>query len=273
MSWPPSSSGLVFREGVWTTPSIAEVSYPDDGNTKCLQVEDSSYWFAHRNQVILRIITHFPPSGMVYDIGGGNGYVCRALQKSGLSVALLEPGIGALNAVRRGVHNVIRATLHDACLSSASVPAVCLCDVLEHIEDEQGCLRELRRILTPGGRFYCTVPAHKWLWSGEDVEAGHYRRYTRESIRRALEQAGFAVEYVTHFFSYLPVPIWLLRVLPHQLSRESKVTRATKSAQHHQLPRLLQPIASMIHRLELAALEARVVLPFGSSLLCVAKAP
>jgi len=210
---------------------------------------------------------------MVYDIGGGNGFVSLALQTSGFRVALLEPGIGAINAIQRGVHNVIRATLHDACLSSASVPAVCLCDVLEHIEDEQGCLSELRRILTPGGRFYCTVPAHRWLWSGEDVEAGHYRRYTIESIRRALEQAGFTVDYVTHFFSYLPVPIWLLRVLPHQLSREPKVPRATNSAQHHHLPRLLQPIVGAIHRLELAALEARVVLPFGSSLLCVAKVP
>jgi 2-polyprenyl-3-methyl-5-hydroxy-6-metoxy-1,4-benzoquinol methylase len=57
--------------------------------------------------------------------------------------------------------------------------------VLEHIDDEQAFLREIRRCLAPGGRIYLSVPAGRWLWSDDDVQAGHFRRYTCASLRGA----------------------------------------------------------------------------------------
>ena len=61
------------------------------------------------------------------------------------------------------------------------------------------------------------VPAHAWLWCDEDVEAGHFRRYSRESMVAALSHAGFAVEYITYFFRWMPLPIFVLRTLPSLL--------------------------------------------------------
>jgi hypothetical protein len=78
-------------------------------------VEDSSFWFAHRNSCILEAIKLFPPRGEFFDVGGGNGYVERAIQESGIDVVLVEPGLaGVRNALHRGVRQVVRATLDDA---------------------------------------------------------------------------------------------------------------------------------------------------------------
>jgi hypothetical protein len=56
-------------EGWWSSRKVSGVSYPDDGNSLCFLVEDSSFWFEHRNQCILQAIRQFPPPGPVFDVG------------------------------------------------------------------------------------------------------------------------------------------------------------------------------------------------------------
>jgi hypothetical protein len=51
-------------------------------------------------------------------------------------------------------------------------------EVLEEIGDGSRFARKIRRCLVPGGRVYLTVPAGNWVWSDDDVQAGHFRRYT-----------------------------------------------------------------------------------------------
>lgn len=270
--WRPPSPILEHREGIWQPNNVSTVSYPEDGNESCFQVEDGSYWFAHRNRCILATMKNFPPQGTVYDIGGGNGFVAMGMQGAGHDVALMEPGSGARNAVRRGVRKVIRATLADSGLQPQSMAAAGAFDVVEHIEDDVGFLKEIKNALEPGGRFYCTVPASNLLWSDEDIQAGHFRRYTGDSLTKAVESAGMEVEYVTRMFAWLVLPVLALRVLPFRM-RGSRKRDLSNVQSDHSLPAFMKGVVGIMHEWELSRIRAAKAVFPGTSLLCVARAP
>lgn len=272
-AWHPPSDALAEHEGIWRPRSIAPVSYPAESAEVLFQIEDSSYWFRHRMNCIAATVRRHAPSGEIYDIGGGNGFVAAGLQKEGLDCVLLEPGLGVANARARGVTKVIQATLADAAFRPQSLPAVGLFDVLEHIENDVGFLSAIRERLVPGGRLYCTVPALAALWSPEDERAGHFRRYQRTHLAATFRRAGFTVEYVSYLFAWLVAPIFLQRRLLTRIDRRRRSqlgAAATAEAEHH-LPRTLLPLVSAWHRWELARVRTGRALPTGSSLLLVAR--
>lgn len=260
-------------EGWWKAPNLSGVSYPEEGNSLCFLVEDSSFWFSHRNRCIVQAMKLYPPPGTVFDVGGGNGVVASAIQASGLDVVLIEPGIqGVRNAVKRGIRDVVHATLEDAGVLPETLPAVGLFDVVEHIRDDVGFLSHTRRLLAPGGRVYVTVPAYPWLWSHEDTLAGHERRYTSASMREVLHKAGFAVEFVSYFFGFLPLPTLLRRVLPYRLGlAPAAVTEKSMRADHEVgNPTLKRVLASLADR-ELSRLKKGSPVKFGGSCLAVGR--
>lgn len=67
---------------------------------------------------------------------------------------------------------------------------VCAFEVLEHLEDDVASLAEWRSHVAPGGAVALSVPANPRRFGKADEKAGHYRRYTRESLARALTDAG-----------------------------------------------------------------------------------
>ena len=124
-------------DGIWYAGSDEAVSYPSDGHDACAQIEDSSFWFKHRNACIIAAVQTHPPAvgDTIFDIGGGNGFVSLGLMKAGFEVAVVEPGAaGALNARKRGIPTVVCATTSAAGFVRSSLGAVGLFDVIEHIE-------------------------------------------------------------------------------------------------------------------------------------------
>src|SRR5665213_4372839 len=123
--------------GVWVADGSLPVSFPQDGHAVCADIEAGSFWHRHRNRCILEILRAFPPDGPLFDVGGGNGVVATAMQEAGFEAALLEPGAeGAANAKSAGLRTVIRSTFEAARFRSASLPAVGLFDVLEHVDND-----------------------------------------------------------------------------------------------------------------------------------------
>ena len=82
-------------------------------------------------------------------------------------------------------------------------------NVLEHVSDEVGALRNLWSVLEPGGRAVILVPQNPALHGSLDEVLCHYKRYTVRDLERALTKAGFLVEKVFDF-NRVSVPGWWL---------------------------------------------------------------
>jgi len=219
----------------------------------------------------------YPPAGAVFDIGGGNGFVAKAMQDAGFDVVLVEPGAdGARNAQRRGIRSVVCAGLAEAGFVPASLPAVGLFDVVEHVEDDHGFLEMIRSYLSPQGRVYITVPAYPALWSHEDIDAGHYRRYLKPGLKELLRNAGFAVEFGSGFFQFLPPAILAARVLPYRLGiakpAAAHAANGKMRDQHQVRSPLIGKILQQMQQRELAQIRARQETNFGGSWLAVGRA-
>jgi SAM-dependent methyltransferase len=262
------------EDGIWYSRSRSSISYPESGNDSCFELEDTSFWFKHRNHCIVELLNRFHPDGLFFDIGGGNGCVSLAIQNANWPVALLDPGAhGTKNARLRGIDTIVSSTFEDAGFLEGTIPAAGAFDVLEHVQDDSGFLKLLTRSLVHGGRLYLTVPALGCLWSAEDEYAGHYRRYTCKDLRRIIEEAGLQLEYLTYFFTILPIPIFLRRSLPYRLGirlsakRTAQFNRAEHRAPSGPFDSVLQQVLSH----ELLNIRFGHKMSLGSSCLAVAR--
>ncbi len=263
--------------GFWYSLESQSLSYPSDGNDRCFAVEDASFWFRHRNNCIVSVIRSFPPpeNATLFDIGGGNGFVALGLSEAGFDVVVVEPGqVGAANAKKRGIRNVICATTKTAAFNNHSLSAVGLFDVLEHIEDDVAFLQSIALLMKPGGHLYATVPAFPCLWSKADVLAGHFRRYTLSSLSDALTSAGFQTVFSSYIFRVLPVPLFLLRTLPYKMGLARRQRKPAMVSRDHAVKGGL--VARMVGQLlkpEIDNLKNKKAMRIGGSCLLVAKCP
>jgi SAM-dependent methyltransferase len=248
------------------------ISYPEHGNAACAQIEDSSFWFRHRNRVILDQLERYPPGGTLWDIGGGNGFVSMAMQNAGHNVVLVEPGAsGCRSATARGVRNVLCGTLEDQSPRPGSIATAGLFDVLEHIQDDLGFLETLALALRPDGRVFLTVPAFNTLWSAEDDHAGHFRRYTVRTLSKVLGEAGLVVEFASPFFWPLTLPLFALRTIPSKLGLRTHVKPDTTAKEHTAPAGLFGKIFENLLAAERTRLKRGKRLNFGTSLIAVAR--
>jgi len=260
------------KDGIWLASRASPVSYPDRGNRECLRIEDSSFWFRHRNECIIAGMKRFPPPGPVLDVGGGNGYVTARMIDEGFDAILLEPGpVGALNAKNdRHIPNVICATLKDACIDGNSIAAVSLFDVLEHIEDDRAFAERVALVLMPGGLLYATVPAHHWLWSPSDDFARHYRRYDRPMLAGLLG-TRFDLLYCTYFFQALTLPALLLRAIPYRLGLTKKRNIMKPDVEHATRHGPTSAILARLLGKEPGMIQRGACLSMGASCFVVAR--
>jgi hypothetical protein len=256
------------------------VSYPAKGNENCYAMEESSQWFAARNRTLEWAMHQFPFSGDFLDIGGGNGYQLRHFQqhmflKRSINSAMCEPGVvGCANAASRGVKNVYNCLFADFPFSLYNVGGIGLFDVVEHIEHDSIFLSEMAEKVASGTRIYITVPALRFLWSGEDALAGHYRRYVKEDVIRLVRETGLKQIFTTYFFSYYVPFVWALRVLPEKLGRHRDDQELTENEKkYHAAGGIMNGLLNGCHAVEHAMIKRGTRPLFGTSLLMIFEKP
>ncbi len=222
------------------------------------------WWFIGRRAILLAEMARWLPRRRcrVAELGCGSGGLLEAMGRFGSAVGVEADPALLETARQRGLDCRLGSLPSDVPLPSGEWDAVCLFDVLEHLDDESAALGACRRLLASDGLLFLAVPAYAWLWSRHDELLGHRRRYTAPRLRRVVEAAGLLVERVSYFNALLAAPIIAVRLLRRALRRDGHDLSRPPAP----LNRLLAAVFSAESRL-----LRRRSLPFGVSLLLVAR--
>jgi SAM-dependent methyltransferase len=197
----------------------------------------------------------------ILDIGCGTGATMDHLQRFGTVQGIDLFDLPLRFSRQRGHQRVLCASATELPFASASFDLVTALDVIEHLDDDVGGLREIRRVLKPGAPAVIFVPAFQALWGPNDVQSGHKRRYRLPQLQTAVEAAGLKLEKISYANLAMFAPIWLGRRLLTLLGKEEQAEN-----------RINHPFINGVIA-KLFASEAPWLrqhsLPFGVSLVCV----
>ena len=239
--------------------------------TKMYQLEDTYWWFVARRDLVRRLLLrHLPDQGSrrIADVGCGTGATLALLRPFGRTVGMdLAPeAVGFCR--ERGHQGLVQGSASDLPFADASLDVVTALDILEHLDDDAGAVREIARALRPEGLLVFTAPAYMSLWSEHDEALNHRRRYRAGELRALLQGAGLEVLKVSYCITLLLAPIYAFRLVQRLLGRN----RAEPKTALYQLPGPLNGLLVASLYLENRWL-ARYNLPFGVSLAGVARKP
>ena len=173
-----------------------------------MAAHDSTHWWYRARRDILRdYLTRYgalPADARILEIGCGTGHNLPMLSQFGAVEAIeIDPAARAIASARLG-RPVGEAPLPALPgVARGAYDLVAVLDVVEHIEDDVAALAAMRSLLKPGGKILIAVPAHQWLWSAHDVVNHHHRRYSKATLRAAIDAAGLRATKLRWFNSLL----------------------------------------------------------------------
>jgi len=229
------------------------------------ELEDTHWWHLAKRRLVFALIHRYATREhpRILDIGCGTGKNIEAWSRLGFTAGIdIEPRAIAY-CRKRGIAHVRRGKAERSGLLRSSVNVVTMLDVLEHTDDTL-VLPEIARILSEHGILIVTVPAYPWLWSTWDVVLHHRRRYTKNELCRTLSAYGLNPLYASYVFSFLPIPVIIVRLIKSRLpkNRYGSDFRLT-SGVINRILYILSVLEQYVMRI--------VPLPLGTSIVCVAQ--
>jgi len=240
------------------------------------KAEARHFWFrgfrAFTHPVVRRAIRG-RVDAQILDCGCGTGANLDWLQRFGQATGLDLSDTGLQLGRAAGRTRLVRASVAAVPFRDASFDLVTSFDVLYSLPDadERAALVEMYRLLRPGGHALMTVAAMESLRGDHSVLSREIRRYNRDLLRSRVMQAGFDVDRITYAFASLYPPLWLARAW----QRRRGLRREDDAGAQHEITVPLPPVNALLTalvQLEAAWLR-RMDLPFGSSLICLARKP
>jgi SAM-dependent methyltransferase len=147
------------------------------------------------NDYLTRLIRESTGSKDLIDFGAGIGTFSKRLRAAGYHVKCVEPDpLQRQKLQEQGFDTLGNITS----VPDDSASFIFSLNVFEHIEHDTIAVREVRQKLKPGGALLIYVPAFECLWTSLDAKLYHHRRYTKKTLRRLVEQEGFAIEQVRY---------------------------------------------------------------------------
>lgn len=203
------------------------------------------HWYYVSKGLALRRFLGNEPVEQTLDVGAGSGIFTRQLIDCGLSRGgvCVDPNYPAQFTE---THNGAEIRFVHA-VDTVPQRLVLMMDVLEHVEDDVGLLRDYVDKMSSGSRVLITVPAFQFLWSGHDVFLEHKRRYTLAQIAGVAGSAGLRVTRQRYFFGLL-FPVAAMMRLADRVRLSTGQTEA--KSQLKPAPDWLNGALTRVHDLE-----------------------
>ena len=269
------------ENGIFVSEDNCDIStkFSDSVQNSLFETEYISWWFEYRANVIAKLFLKYCDiKKTTFDIGGGNGYttsILRQLMRDG-RVGIIEPSYGAcLNARKREIEYVVCGSI-DETSPERTIDQAILLDVLEHIENPAIFLKNIYNVMTEKGKIIVTVPAFMSLWSNEDKQAGHFKRYRLNELRKEIESVGFEIKYISYFMCFLYIPILLVRVWGEKIGIIKKPQYRTEAEQQKITEKqftikngIVKTVLTLLEKYEMKKIVSGKSVRLGSSLVAI----
>jgi SAM-dependent methyltransferase len=244
----------------------------ETANRQFVELERTHFWFVGRRRIFFELLDRElagRTDATVLDVGCGAGGMLEPLSRYGqvTGVDMQQELVDLCH--ERGFPNVVLGNAYELPAADGSIDLLTLFDTIEHVPDDARVLREVRRVLTPDGLVFISVPAYQFLYANNDRVAHHERRYTARRLRERLLAAGLHPTQVTYFNTLL-FPAILPAVLAKKALERVSDPGDRTNLSHTMNPALNRALAATMGS-ERHLLKRRSF-PFGHSIIAIARA-
>jgi SAM-dependent methyltransferase len=234
-------------------------------------VEDTYWWYVGMRSIFLSLLDgHYKDRTdlKILDAGCGTGAMLSYLRAYGRVVGVDISSEALRLAGKRDVEGceLLQSSLTDLPFLDGAFDLITSFDVICCIDDDALAFGELSRVLKPGGRMVLNLPAYSPLRSEHDLAVHIKRRYTRSTVALEAEKVGLTVERLAHANTLLfpfAAAVRMAKKVPDKSADEAK-------SDLRPLPPIINRWLARVLFVERALLR-RVDLPFGLSVICVAR--
>lgn len=230
------------------------------------RLEDTHWWYVGMRRVAARLLRRLPLPHLaqILDAGCGAGGGLRWLAEFGVTTGIDWHPLAVTYAAQRSPR-VTRASVLALPFPAEQFDLATSFEVLYHraAPDDVEALREMARVLLPGGWLMVRVPAHNWLRGAHDRRVHTRQRYSAPELRRKITAAGLRLHRLTYVGLTL-FPFAVLRRLFQSTARAETDVVLPSPFVNRCLTSLLAGEGAWLERFPL---------PVGLSLLAIARKP
>ena len=230
------------------------------------QVEDTHWWYVGRRRIIQSLVEKISTTlktERILDVGCGTGANLKMLAAYGKAEGVDISPQAVDFCHERGLDSVKLGAIEQLPYENDSFDLVTALDVIEHLDDDVAGLREMRRVLHRDGRILVFVPAFMFLWGVQDDVSNHRRRYTLPSLLKAVEAAGFSVEWSSYANISFFLPVLVVRSVMRWLGLRADTEYGIN------ISPMNGPFSALFAAERFVFERGR--LPFGVSAVCIAR--
>jgi ubiquinone/menaquinone biosynthesis C-methylase UbiE len=237
-------------------------------------LERQHWWFVAREKIISNYLKKIIDDKIlkqenlkILNVGCGPGRSSQYLSSFGEVTSIEYDKDCCEFASERTGLQIINGSITELPFQDEMFDLVCAFDVIEHVENDQLAVSEMKRVAKKEGVIFITVPTFMSLWSHHDVINHHFRRYKLSQIEKLFEIQKNGNEIFSSYFNFFLFPgIYLIRIISNILKFGKKRPGSGSDFETFK-PGFLNNLLFNVMYFESKFINNNIKLPFGVSLL------